>query len=461
MIRSAASPGILSSNPRGKWTVVAILVLALALRSAFVAESRDTYAPLTDASHFDHIATSIAEGKGYGNTVIEPAEGPSAFRAPLYPAVLGMVYAVFGDHNWTWGRLANAFIGTVLVALLGLVAAQLWSRRVGLITLSLAAVHPTLILYGTSLQLEPLLATLSLATLAAALQSRRTVGGWRWPLLTGILLGLAILTREIAVALALPVVWLLWTRGERSWRDRAQRGASALKFPAVALIVAVAVIAPWTVRNAIRFDEFVPVSSSTGFGFAGTYNETSNENAKDPAVWIPPYADPSMQRIMFADATKGSPPTETEVEADLREASVDFVRDHPAYPLKVVAWNTVRLFDLKGPGHALFAARFLPYPPGLTRLAVYSSWILGLVALVGLALGSARSVPRAVWAIPLLTFSGLVILCGNIRYRASLEAFTVLLAAAAVGTVLDRWQDHRTGAQREASTEQGSSTATT
>src|SRR5439155_1726551 len=48
------------------------------------------------------------------------------------------------------------------------------------------------------------------------------------------------------------------------------------------------------------------------------------------------------------------------------------------------------------------------------------------------ALGVTRRTPAAAWAIPLLVFASLVLVSGKIRYRAALEPFGVLLAAAAV-----------------------------
>ena len=72
------------------------------------------------------------------------------------------------------------------------------------------------------------------------------------PLASGLLLGLAILTREtVLYFLPLAALWLAWRRA-----GGARRAARAPRR------VALLVVLPWTVRNWLVFDAFVPVSTS-------------------------------------------------------------------------------------------------------------------------------------------------------------------------------------------------------
>lgn len=410
--------------------VLVVLAAALAVRLGAVVLD-DVYAPENDALHFDMIATSLADGDGYGDAFLLGTQGPSAYRAPLYPTTLAAVYVVFGDHSWTAGRVANALIGTALVALIGVVAAQLWGRRVGAAALVLAAVHPTLVLFGSGLQLEPLLATLIVAAFAAALQYRRRPDQARWAVLAGIAIGLAMLTRETG-ALLLPVigalVWQAAPRGRRRWVA-----------PVAVAAIAAALVVPWTLRNAVQLDALVPVTTSGGYTLAGTYNETSMDDPVNPGVWIPPERDPAMRDVVLDLGVTD----EIGLDQALRAEAIEFAVDHPSYLAEVVLWNTVRLFDLEGPAHALDYATYVPYSPGLTRAAVYGSWLLGLAAVGGLLLRTARGVPWPVLVFPLLAIGFHSVVSGEIRYRATFEPFTVLLAAAAVVAVLDRIRSPR------------------
>ena len=435
---------LLPETGAGRLAVTAGLALALVLRAAAVLVTRHSYRLLNDAENFDSIALSLIHGHGYGPALVPPAAGPSAFRGVVYPASLGALYRVVG-HSVTAGRLEEAVFGTALVAMIGLVAAQLFSRRVAGWALALAAVHPTLILYGTSLQLEPLLAALSLGAVAAALQHRRAPRGWRWPALAGLLIGLSLETREIAVVLALPVAWLLWTASPSPGAARARWAA-----PVLAGLVAVAVLVPWTIRNEVRLHAFVPISTSGVFALAGTYNATAAASTTAPTTWIPPYRDPALAKILLSRPH----PSEVWVDHQLTHAVIRYVTAHPLYPLRAMYWNLVGLFDLQGPRVALAIAPYVPYSRGLVRLAVYSSYLLGVLALIGAALPARRHTPGAVWAIPLSAIVLLAFVSGNIRYRATIEPYTVLLASVAVAAAADR---ARAGGHRAASSTASSS----
>jgi 4-amino-4-deoxy-L-arabinose transferase-like glycosyltransferase len=424
---------VLPSTARARWLLLAILLLAFVLRVSIVVGTRHSYRPLSDAADFDRIAQSLANGHGFGNAVVPPAVGHSAFRAPVYPALLSAAYAVFG-HSYTAGRVENALIGTLVAAMIGVLASQLWGRRVGAVALVIAAIHPTLMLVGSSLQLEPLLVFFSLASLAAALQYRRSHRQARWLVACGVLIGLATLTREIGWALLVPVAWLVWTADRERWRDRRRWRLGGLAAPAAAVLLSLAVVAPWTIRNAVVMHAFVPVTTTPGIGLAGTYNQTSYANKSSPALWIPAYQDPAVAKLILARPH----PTEVQADRDYRKAAVDFAKHHLSYVPKVLYWNTIRLFDLRGTGDATYIARFIPYSHSLTEVSVVSSYVIEALAVAALFLGAVRRLPKAIWLFPALAFLTIVMLSGNIRYRASLEPFSVLLASFAVATVMAR-----------------------
>lgn len=425
---------VLPGTALGRWLVVVVLLAGLAFRVGAVFENRSTYVPKTDAQAFDDVATSIAHGHGYGYSEVPPftlqQKQPSAFRAPLYPLVLAPVYVVFGGHSWTAGRLENAVLGTALVAMFGVFVALLWNRRMAFIAMAMAALYPTLVLTGSSLQLEPLLGLLSLASLSAALQYRREPHRMRWAAASGITLGLAILTREIGFALVLPVAWLLWAARDRRPRFR----WATLKAPVAFVALAVLVVIPWTIRNAVTFHTFVPVSTSAGVGLAGTFNETTVANRVNQAEWIAPWFDPQMAKIIVGMAGTN----EAEISNRLVRASIDVEKRHPAYILRVGYWNTERLFDLDRGHYTFSTVQYIPYSLKLAKLSVYSSYLVYLLALIGLFYKKVREVPLAVWAVPVLIYLGLVFfLPAQIRYRSSLEPFLLLLASLPVATVAE------------------------
>ena len=154
---------------------VALLVGAFVLRLAYV-DATPGYVLRHDAVDYDVHARSIAQGEGFSKTL---AHGrPTAFRPPGYPYFLGAVYHVFKadrepvKERVHTARVAQAFVGTALVALVGLVAAQLWGSIAGLVALGLAAIYLPFILVGGAVMSEPLFDVFMLASLAAVLAYR-------------------------------------------------------------------------------------------------------------------------------------------------------------------------------------------------------------------------------------------------------------------------------------------------
>lgn len=136
----------------------------------------------------------------------------------------------------------------------------------GLIAAALIAVHPSSIDFFRSHMNEPGASILLVCGVVAFLWASERRSPWAW-LAPGGLLGLCALFRPetLAVAAALAVVAAVWVL-----RDRGRGAATAaVAVFAVAFVVA---IAPWTVRNYLALDRFVPISTGGGNAlFIGSY----------------------------------------------------------------------------------------------------------------------------------------------------------------------------------------------
>jgi 4-amino-4-deoxy-L-arabinose transferase-like glycosyltransferase len=151
---------------RGSRIAAALLLAALVIRVAVVLATPDQTL-IHDAIDYDLHAASIAAGDGFALSYGRP----TAFRPPAYPIFLAGVYAVFG-HDIQAARVANAFVGTGIVALIGLIAFQLWGRRVCLVALGVGAIYVPLILVGQSVMSEPLFVMFMLGSIAVVLRGR-------------------------------------------------------------------------------------------------------------------------------------------------------------------------------------------------------------------------------------------------------------------------------------------------
>ncbi len=408
-----------------RWAVAA-LVVALLLRVAFVAATPH-YVPTHDDAQYDRLACAIVTDGSYPRLgpattptscgAPHPGAAPTAFRPPGYPALLAGVYAVTApitDDRWTAARLVQAALGTGLVALIGVVAAQLWGRSAGLAALALAAVFPPLIVVGGSLLSETLAVTLLVAALAAALAARRR-GGWGWVAVAGVLLGLSTLTRPQGALLALPLVLAVWPSGAS--------GGRALGRPALLLAAAALTIAPWTARNAVQLGAFVPVSTHTGSALAGTYNDVARARTDHPAAWLWP------RRVAAFDDVGDD---EVTGQAELRRRALAYAADRPAYVAEVAIRNTLRLANLHGRGWWVTSARAMSLPPAAGDLSTAGFLIVVPLALVGACTAAARRAPWWLWLAPALLLVSAVVLAGETRLRAPLDPFLLLLAALGV-----------------------------
>jgi hypothetical protein len=263
----------------GLLALVAILLLGLGLR---VGEAWDGRAPVYDAAAYEAIAANLAQGDGF--TAGAAATQPSSNYSPGLPLFVAGLYEVTGGENERFARLVLALIGALSVLFTYLIgrrltgktqralkkgphgggnsaSAEFWPALVGA---ALVAIYPALLEYQGMLMSEPLAATLLSGGVLALLWSWD--GGWsRW-LLPGALFGALALVRPEYLAIALLVALIVFGRQAMAdWRLSLLRVAIFVG----ALIV---VIAPWTIRNLVAEDRFVPISTGGGqVLFAGTY----------------------------------------------------------------------------------------------------------------------------------------------------------------------------------------------
>jgi hypothetical protein len=180
------------------------------------------------------------------------------FYPPVYPYFVGALFRAFGTMKAVlW---AQVVLGALLVPAVGRVGALAFGRRVGLLAAAATAVYPELVWYpahywGETVFLLLLWWAVERTLVADARGSRRVA------VAAGVLWGLTTLTRELALYLV-PIAALWMARPRRGRDGKLRRREIRDLTPAAVLVLAtVLTVAPWTVRNAIVFRAFVPVST--------------------------------------------------------------------------------------------------------------------------------------------------------------------------------------------------------
>jgi hypothetical protein len=180
---------------------------------------------------------------------------------------------LFGDHVAV-APVVNAITGALLAAVTHRLARHVFreggvsSERRAAVAGLLVAVHPGLVLYSGAWMTEPLAALLMMAALWVAVGDRRR---WRGAVIAGALLGAATLVRP-NVILMVPFVGFAAAAGVRAAIAGHERLGAALRVAlswvarsSVIGLVALATVAPWTVRNCRVMDACALVSTNAGW----------------------------------------------------------------------------------------------------------------------------------------------------------------------------------------------------
>ncbi len=237
----------------GRRACLAIVTVAVTVRLAATAAVGFSTLRFGDASAYVFAARALAQTGHY------PLRTDSyIFRPPGYPAFLVAVTLGHPDRI-ALAKLANVGLGAASCLVLAALSARLFRRRrLAVATGLLGAICPGLVIVGADVQSEPLFILLQLcaAFLLVAAVDRPSSN---LALAAGALVGLAALTRPAELAL---VPLLAAPLGDRRYpvRARAHLAVSAVLGFALAL-------APWTIRNALVFHEFIPVHDGAGIVF--------------------------------------------------------------------------------------------------------------------------------------------------------------------------------------------------
>ena len=274
----------------GTRIAAAILFAALAIRVAFVLATPD-YALVHDALDYDRHAASIAQRRTASRSRYGRADRVPPAGVPDLPRRRVRSGVEHGAEHVEWARLANALVGTGIVALIGMIALQLWGRRVALVAMALGAIYIPLILVGQSVMSRAAVRALLLGgDRGDPARARRTLAlGGRG--------GRADRAgdpraRERAVLL-LP----LGVRGLEGGR-----AAAARRSPAAVVAAALTVLAVDDPQPRSCFHAFVPVSTQLGSALAGTYNERGAARQAEPGL----VADAQARRRLPADLRRAS-----------------------------------------------------------------------------------------------------------------------------------------------------------
>jgi hypothetical protein len=395
----------------GLVALIAILLLGLGLRVGYAWDGR---APVYDAQAYAAIAANLERGEGF--TVGAGATQPSTNYSPGLPLAVAAVYEVAGGVHERTARVVLA-----VVAWLAVLFAYLLGRRLGrplpyppragvvgtgggfadgtgnragvvagLIGALAVAVYPAFLEYGGMLMSEPLAATLLSGGVLALFWARDGGSVWRW-LVPGLTLGALALVRPeylavgflLAVVVACSEAWLSFVPHTGTKLSHGWRGIAC---GALVLVGISVVVAPWTVRNALALDRFVPVSTGGGqVLYAGTYLPSNGDPervgaevvAENPELFSPGDAQSQrLEQILARLAAHNFPDLESD-EALSKMGKEQLWDDVSEEPLEYAGFVATKVWRIWSHG-----------PRDVMREPIWEAlhWALVALGLVGLIL---------------------------------------------------------------------------
>jgi 4-amino-4-deoxy-L-arabinose transferase-like glycosyltransferase len=289
---------------------------AVAVRLLYWALVTPGYVPRADDSQYVGIARSLADGKGYSLVFPQLTLHATAFRPPLYPALLTPGAWLFGDALWP-ARLLSVALGALVAVLAGVLTARIAGRRAGLAAAGVVALYPPLLANDTVALTEPLALALLLGAVLL-LDGRQ----WAW---AGVAAGALLLTRPNGYLVVLILAgWALLTVG---WRRAAGLAAIAL-----------GLLAPWMVRNHVQVGTWRPTTSD-GFTVSAVYGLPAQRVGHfiDP-VFSPDYDDANHRLAQFDEAGWND---------QLLREGIDGAKGHPGYVAYMVRRNLAGYFEVQ------------------------------------------------------------------------------------------------------------------
>jgi 4-amino-4-deoxy-L-arabinose transferase-like glycosyltransferase len=387
-----------------RWLIIASI--AASLLSFSLSLVRGDGFVHVDERVYHGLATSLVEGNGYSL----PNGKPSSYRPPGYPFFMALVYQVWPSVYAV--KLTQAVLIGLIAAMVGLFAERV-RHGSGWIGAVLVATYPLLQYTGTTLYPQTLALLLFLVLLWLCLHSNSM---FRW-LIGGLIYGYLILVVP-SFLLLLPFIALgaALTVPTASWRRRAL-------LPTVFVAMAVVVVVPWTVRNYVVFDTFIPVSTNGGVNLLA-----GNSPDAGPNTGISGH-------LRFRPATAGM--SEAERDRYFKEQAIQWILEDPVRAGQLYALKFVNYFNFR---NELAAASENPGKIGSTILFV-SYYMLLVLVIARLLMWRERPLSQTeLLFLVIYLVNGLIsaIFYTRLRYRLPFDGLVIVLAAVAVRDLLDQ-----------------------
>ncbi|GJM26825.1 MAG: O-linked GlcNAc transferase [Phycisphaerae bacterium] len=428
----ATAPAAPQNRWAGVWPWIAILVVALGIRGAYLWQIQTIpyfNQPVGDAASYDAWAQEIASGNWVGDQVF--------YQAPGYPYFLAVVYTFAGESNRLLAaRIVQITLGALACLFIGLATSRMFARNAGLIAACMLTVYPPAIFFDGLIQKASVnIALMSLMVWTLAHISNRP-SAFKW-LGLGVILSMLGLTRENTLAL-IPVVMVWLWLGFRTTPAPIRGRWFASLCGGILLI-----LFPVALRNHHVGGEWLITTSQAGPNF---YIGNNPEATGRYAPLVPGHETPEFERtdaVRLAESATGKTLTAKEVSRFWFGRSWEFIREAPLKWLSLcaqkilLAINRYEISDVEGYNV------YRDFSPILAILSIVGHFgILCPIAIAGMVLARSNSKHHKILVVLIATFTiSVAAFFVLARYRAPLVPMLIPFTAYALVEFCRRYRE--------------------
>ena len=302
---------------RNRWLFL-LLALSLAIHFLLLIPALKDSSRLfvwPDSVCYERLALNILQGNGYSLAQASPYE-PNSTMVPGYTLFIAGIYAVFGQSPYAV-VIIQAILSLALIAGLMWCGIRQFSKKAGIIAGILLLLNLCLAFYSTQIMTDILFLVFLLPGLWLVLrlfEGRRPVYSG---LGAGLLLGLGALTRPIGLYFPLILAFLFFIK------PFGKPGRSRLFGYGALLLVCIAVVSPWFIRNRVVFGHFF-FSTVQSFNLSHIHAAPIKASIEGKTVYE---AEADLERAAFA--RYGEPCNEAEGFIFTGREAVRYILKHP------------------------------------------------------------------------------------------------------------------------------------
>lgn len=385
-------------------TISAVLCTALILR-VFVSFTVGSELRWYDEQNYHSIGVSILEGNGFHSSY-NPYS--TTHWAPLQGYYLAAVYAVFGDSPHM-ARIIQDLLAVLCCFLIYRIGTRMFDHAVGVVASLIFAFHPLFVYSANTLYAVSNFTLLAVLIFMFSQRSAEPESKMS-PFLAGLFLGLAMLSKPVAIFLipAIPMALLL---------SRKLRFSQVVLRSIIVFGVSALVLVPWTFHNYQKYGTIYFITQEGAHSLAAANNQQLAMGDRG-SIAIPDEVKERVENLSEDDRN----------EVYMDEA-VGFILSHPL--------QFIRMYTYK------FTTFWRLYPSTISKnqdtskrnIVISAVFYALLLPIALLGMFYTRKEWRRLFLLHGFIFGfalGYSLFIPSIRYRMPIEPFVILFAAFAL-----------------------------